>query len=623
MIFLTSRAQRFIALLLLSASLLLPQLAFGASADSKSALSFLTNNDNDNETFLPPDEAFKLTLVVINNTTIEAQFTVAPGHYLYRERISFSISEQKQPSVAITDVVLPAGELKNDSNFGEQAVFHNNFSGQITLANITSDAVNITAIYQGCSEKGLCYAPIKKILNVNLQTLNISSASDIETTNQIADDDKSTHLLKTGNIWLVVAGFFGAGLLLSLTPCVLPMIPILSSIIVGSKKNISKHYTFALSVAYVMGMALSYTLAGVAAGLSGNLLSQSLQNSWVLGASGLVFVLLALSMFGFYELKLPQRFEDKMLNATNRFKGGELLGVFVMGALSALIVSPCVAAPLAGALIYISQTQNVVLGGIALFALSIGMGVPLLLIGASAGQILPKTGAWMNGVRNFFGVLMIGMAIWLITPVIPIGVTFALWASLLIVTAVFLNALDPLPINQTPIHHRFAKFWKGIGIILLIMGLALMIGSVSGAKSLLQPLSGILTANKNITETTHLNFTRVKNVEALNAAITNANGQPVMLDFYADWCIACKELEAYTFSNRTVQAQLKDTLLLQIDVTQNSADDQALLKRFSLFGPPGIVFFDKQGQEISAVKTIGYQNAQDFLKTLARRDALL
>ncbi len=351
-----------------------------------------------------------------------------------------------------------------------------------------------------------------------------------------------------------------------------------------------KRYTFALSVAYVLGMALSYTLAGVAAGLSGNLLSQSLQNPWVLGASGLVFVLLALSMFGFYELKLPQRFEDKMLNASNRFKGGELVGVFVMGALSALIVSPCVAAPLAGALIYISQTQNVVLGGIALFALSIGMGVPLLLIGASAGQILPKTGAWMNGVRNFFGVLMIAMAIWLISPVIPTGVTFALWASLLIVTAVFLNALDALPAHLTPTHHRFAKFWKGIGIILLIIGFALMIGSVSGAKSLLQPLSGITLSGKSELQTSHLNFTRIHSLDSLNTHIADANGKPVMLDFYADWCVACKELEAYTFSDSSVQAQLKNTLLLQVDVTKNTPDDQALLKRFSLFGPPGIVF---------------------------------
>lgn len=597
-----------------------------AQTQTQSALSFLTgdNKANDSNAFLPPDVAFKLSLNAINANTLEAQFTVAPGHYLYRERIQFLVNAgtNKAPTPTIASIQLPKGELKNDANFGEQAVFHHDFSGQITLSQ-PLNSVSITAIYQGCSEKGLCYAPIKKILNVNLQVSRPKSDPANQTMTFDENDDQSASLLKTGNIWLVVAGFFGAGLLLSLTPCVLPMIPILSSIIVGSQKNLSKRYSFGLSVAYVLGMALSYTLAGVAAGLSGNLLSQSLQSPWVLGASGVVFVLLALSMFGFYELKLPQRFEANMLNATNRFKGGEMVGVFVMGALSALIVSPCVAAPLAGALIYISQTQNVVLGGVALFALSIGMGVPLLLIGASAGQLIPKAGAWMNGVRNFFGVLMLSMAIWLISPVIPLSVTFILWASLLIVTAIFLNALDPIPHYDSPSQHRFAKFRKGLGIVLLAFGLALVIGGLSGAKSLLHPLDGIMTSSKASDPSAHLTFTRVSTLEALNAKLANTQGQAVMLDFYADWCVACKELEAYTFSDPKVQAKLSNTLLLQVDVTANNANDQALLKRFNLFGPPGIVFFDQQGQEIKAIKTIGYQDAATFLKTLARRDAIM
>jgi thiol:disulfide interchange protein DsbD len=597
-----------------------------AQTQPPSALSFLTgdNKANDSNAFLPPDVAFKLSLNAINANTLEAQFTVAPGHYLYRERIQFLVNADANKALTptIASIHLPKGELKNDANFGEQAVFHHDFSGQITL-NKPSSTVSITAIYQGCSEKGLCYAPIKKIFNVNLQVSRQKSDPANPTISFDENDDQSASLLKTGNIWLVVAGFFGAGLLLSLTPCVLPMIPILSSIIVGSQKNLSKRYSFGLSVAYVLGMALSYTLAGIAAGLSGNLLSQSLQSPWVLGASGLVFVLLALSMFGFYELKLPQRFEANMLSATNRFKGGEMVGVFVMGALSALIVSPCVAAPLAGALIYISQTQNVVLGGVALFALSIGMGVPLLLIGASAGQLIPKAGAWMNGVRNFFGVLMLSMAIWLISPVIPLGVTFILWASLLIVTAIFLNALDPIPHHNSPSQHRFAKFCKGLGIVLLAFGLALVIGGLSGAKSLLHPLDGIMASNKGSVVTSRLTFTRVSTLEALNAKLANAQGQAVMLDFYADWCVACKELEAYTFSDPKVQAKLSNTLLLQVDVTANNANDQALLKRFNLFGPPGIVFFDQQGQEITAIKTIGYQDAATFLKTLARRDAIM
>lgn len=597
-----------------------------AQTQPPSALSFLTGDSktNDSTAFLPPDVAFKLSLNAINANTLEAQFTVAPGHYLYRERIQFIVNTDANKALTptIASIHLPKGELKNDANFGEQAVFHHDFSGQITLNN-PSSKVSITAIYQGCSEQGLCYAPIKKILNINLEVSRLKSDSANQTIIFDENDDQSASLLKTGNIWLVVAGFFGAGLLLSLTPCVLPMIPILSSIIVGSQKNLSKRYNFGLSVAYVLGMALSYTLAGVAAGLSGNLLSQSLQSPWVLGASGVVFVLLALSMFGFYELKLPQRFEANMLNATNRFKGGEMVGVFVMGALSALIVSPCVAAPLAGALIYISQTQNVVLGGVALFALSIGMGVPLLLIGASAGQLIPKAGAWMNGVRNFFGVLMLSMAIWLISPVIPLSVTFILWASLLIVTAIFLNALDPIPHYDSPSQHRFAKFCKGLSIVLLAFGLALVIGGLSGAKSLLHPLDRIMASSKASDTTTRLTFTRVSTLEALNAKLANTQGQAVMLDFYADWCVACKELEAYTFSDPKVQAKLSNTLLLQVDVTANNANDQALLKRYNLFGPPGIVFFNQQGQEITAIKTIGYQDAATFLKTLARRDAIM
>jgi thiol:disulfide interchange protein DsbD len=400
------------------------------------------------------------------------------------------------------------------------------------------------------------------------------------------------------------------------------MIPILSSIIVGSQSQQvkpSKLHAFGLSVAYVLGIALSYTLAGIAAGLSGNLLSQSLQNAWVLGASALIFVLLALSMFEFYELKLPQSFEEKMLNTSNRMKGGHFFGVFIMGALSALIVSPCVAAPLAGALIYIGQTHNVFLGGIGLFTLAIGMGMPLLLIGASAGSLLPKTGDWMNAVRNFFGVLMIGMAIWLISPVIPVSIQLGLWAVLLIVTAVYHNALDNLPVHAS----NFAKLWKGVAVILLICGIALFIGALSGAKSPLTPLSNFTISSAGQSKIlTSLPFTRIASIAELEQKLASSN-HPVMLDFYADWCVACKELEQLTFSNPKVQQQLKNTTLLQVDVTANSDEDKALLKRFGLFGPPGIAFFNDHGKEMTTLKTVGFLNADRFSATLARRDSCI
>jgi thiol:disulfide interchange protein DsbD len=593
-----------------------------AGETNKSTFNLLVDS-NSAEEFLPPDVAFKLNLNAVDAENIQASFTVAPGHYLYRERIKFEIPADKAGSAQIASITLPKGEIKDDPNFGKQEVYHHDFNANIKLANISGNELMIAATYQGCSEKGLCYAPIKKTIAVKLN--DISSNTAANTFNSSTDtnntDDVTTGLLKAGNLWLIIAGFFGAGLLLSMTPCVLPMIPILSSIIVGKPSqaaHASKLHNFGLSVAYVLGMALSYTLAGVAAGLSGNLLSQSLQNPWVLGSSALVFVFLACSMFGFYEIKLPDAFEDKVVSASNKLKGGKFLGVFVMGVLSALIVSPCVAAPLAGALIYIGQSQDVILGATALFALSLGMGVPLLLIGASAGSLLPKTGNWMNVVRNFFGVLMLGMAIWLISPVIPTGVQLALWATLLVVTAVYLHALDRLPEH----HDHFAKFWKGIAIILLVFGVALLIGALGGARSALQPLSFIANGNQQQSAPA-LNFTRINSVAELDKKLAEVKGQPVMLDFYADWCVACKELEAFTFSDLKVQQLLKDTVLLQADVTANSEDDDALLKRFALYGPPGIVFFNKNGEEIKSIRTVGFQNAERFTATLNKRNSHL
>ncbi|MDI1309012.1 MAG: protein-disulfide reductase DsbD [Methylotenera sp.] len=596
-----------------------------SSAENK--FSSFTNSlieTNSEDTFLSPDAAFQLDLSVKDAQTIQANFTVVSGYYLYKERIKFVLTPSTSAQIASVD--LPIAEIKNDKNFGKMEVYNHDFSAKINLVNIKNNVIKIAVTYQGCSEKGLCYAPMTKTFTVDLaDAKNIVSSPEKAAVVNVSNDnetDNTTKILKSGNLWLVIAGFFAAGLLLSLTPCMLPMIPILSSIIVGSQsKQIkpSKLHAFGLSVAYVLGMALSYTLAGIAAGLSGDLLSQSLQNAWVLGASALIFILLALSMFGFYELKLPQSFEDKMLNTSNKLKGGHFFGVFVMGALSALIVSPCVAAPLAGALIYIGQTHNVFLGGVGLFALAIGMGVPLLLIGASAGSLLPKTGNWMNAVSNFFGVLMLGMAIWLISPIIPVSIQLGLWAILLIVTAVYHSALDSLPAHAT----NFTKLWKGVAVVLLIFGVTLFVGALSGAKSALNPLSNFTLSSANQSKNpSQLNFTRVASIAELEQKLATTN-QPVMLDFYADWCVACKELEQFTFSDPKVQQQLKNTLLLQVDVTANSDEDKALLKRFGLFGPPGIAFFNAQGKEMTTLKTIGFQDAERFSTTLARRDSCI
>lgn len=599
--------------------------AIGAESNKSSMLNALI--DTGTEAFLPPEVAFKLDLKGIDASHIEANFLVQPKYYLYRERIKFEVVSPAD--IKIAKIALPNGDIKDDPNFGKQEVYHNDFKANIQLSAGTQSPVTINASYQGCSEKGLCYAPIKNsftlILPATASPTDLSAATNIASNSLSASNevDNTTQILKSGNLWLIIAGFFVAGLLLSFTPCVLPMIPILSSIIVGSQSkqvHPSRLHAFMLSVAYVLGMALSYTIAGVAAGLSGDLLSQSLQNAWVLGATALIFILLALSMFGFYELKLPQSFEDKLVVTTNKLKGGHFLSVFIMGALSALIVSPCVAAPLAGALIYIGQTHNVFLGGVGLFALAIGMGVPLLAIGASAGSLLPKTGNWMNSVRNFFGVIMLGMAIWLISPVIPINVQLMLWAALLIVTAVYHNALDQLPTHAS----NFARVGKGAAVITLIFGIALLIGALSNAKSVFQPLSGFSFASaQQQNKLPPLAFTRITNVAELDQKLAEANGQPVMLDFYADWCVACKELEALTFSHPQVQQLLKNTTLLQVDVTANTDEDKALLKRFGLFGPPGIAFFNQHGQEMTTLKTVGFQNADRFSATLARRDSCI
>jgi thiol:disulfide interchange protein DsbD len=324
-------------------------------------------------------------------------------------------------------------------------------------------------------------------------------------------------------------------------------------------------------------------------------------------------------MFGFYELKLPSFIENKFLNWNQRFKGGSYLSDFVMGALSALIISPCVAAPLAGALLYISKTHDVVLGGVALFSLSLGMGAPLLAIGASAGTILPKAGAWMNAVRNVFGVLMLGVAVWLIAPVIPMAVQMALWAALLIVPAILMHAIDPLPTDAKPI----LRFWKGIAIMMLVAGLTVLVGAFSNAKSPLQPLSGILAKSGTPSTQSTLDFKRIKNIAELDAQLKAANGKPVMLDFYADWCVACKELEQFTFSDSRVQTALKDTVLLQIDMTNNTEEDKVLLAQFNLFGPPGIVFFNAQAQEEKSLKVVGFKNADTFIQILNQRGSCL
>ncbi|MBA2689360.1 MAG: protein-disulfide reductase DsbD, partial [Burkholderiales bacterium] len=368
---------------------------------------------------------------------------------------------------------------------------------------------------------------------------------------------------------------------------------------------------FVLSISYVLGMALTYAAAGVAAGLTGSMLAAALQNGWVLGAFALVFVLLSLSMFGLYELRMPALIQGRAHFLSNRLSGGKLAAVFGMGALSALIVSPCVAAPLAGALLYISQSRDVLLGGTALFALALGMGVPLLVVGISAGELLPRAGAWMDAIKRLFGVLLLAVAVWIVSPVIPMLWQMLAWATLLIVSAIFLRALDPLP----PAAGGFPRLAKGAGIIALVAGVAILVGALSGSRDILQPLA-LMRGGRNI-EKVELEFERVGTLSQLEKRLREVKG-PVMLDFYADWCVSCKEMEQFTFRDSRVAQRLNGMVLLQVDVTRNTAEDQALLKHFGLFGPPGIIFFNPQGREIRGLRVIGYQPADRFLLTVDR-----
>ncbi len=584
----------------------------------------------DEEEFLPVDKAFVVDVKALDARTLLVRLSPADGYYLYRDKIKFSLIPLDQ--AVIDKVVLPRGEPKQDPNFGLSEIFHSPVQARIQLRRsgpAPASDLTLTVGFQGCSDKGLCYSPVTQQHAITVAALASPASAETSIDNAAlplaavsaaqplagyAEDARIAGLLKTGNFWLVMVSFVGFGLLLSLTPCVLPMIPILSALIAGQGKELTRKRGLALSATYVLGMAVAYATAGVLAGLSGSLLSAALQNAWVLGSFAGIFVLLSLSMFGFYELQLPASWQTRASAASNRLRGGRFAGVFLMGALSAVIVGPCVAAPLAGALLYVSQSRDVLLGGAALFAMALGMGVPLMIIGASAGALLPRTGAWMQGVKNFFGVLLLGAAVWMISPLIPVLAQMLLWSALLIISGIYLHAIDPLPVAAS----GFRKLWKGIGVIALLLGIALLVGGLSGGRDLFQPLSGF--GMRTQASDLHTPFIRVTSVADLDQALA-ATTKPVMLDFYADWCVSCKEMERFTFRQEEVKNRMGSMLLLQADVTANTAQDGALLQRFGLFGPPGIVFFDRAGREIKDLRVIGYRSAEGFLPVLERAAA--
>ena len=577
--------------------------------------------------FLNPQVAFQPQGVRIDAHTVEVRYTIAKGYYLYKDRFKFAAE-----GVTFAKPVLPAGKLKKDENFGDVEVYFNEVAIRLNAeSGVRLEKLQVLdATSMGCADGGICYPPQTQMVEIKEVASTAAASSTTSTTTAGAaapagnEQDRIAALFKNASLFWILLSFFGFGLLLSLTPCMLPMLPILSGIIVGHGHHVSRGRAFGLSLAYVLGMAFTYAAIGVAAGFTGTLLSSAFQNVWVLSAFGLTFVVLSLSMFGFYELQMPTFLQSKLSDEANHQKPGNYYGVATMGAISALIVGPCVAAPLAGALLYIGQTGDAALGGAALFTLALGMGVPLLAVGVSAGHFMPKTGPWMEAVKKVFGVVLLGTAVWFVTPVIPLWVQMLAWASLLIVPAIFLHALDPLPPHANGWH----RFWKGIGVLMLLYGGALLIGTLSGSRDPLQPLQN-LSANSRSAPSGKASvslsgavehgtpYLKVASLAELDARV-KAAGKPVLLDFYADWCVSCKEMERFTMSDPMIRARLENFVLLQADVTANTAADAALLKRFGLFGPPGIIFFDASGHELASPRVVGFQSAEAFGQELDR-----
>jgi len=679
------------------------------------------------DAFLDPVQAFKLSARVLDAKRLEVRFDIAPGYYLYRDKLT---ATSPVPGVTLSTLEVPPGKVKFDENFGKNVEYFRDsvlMVLPVQAGEVRSFTVDVGN--QGCADKGLCYPPMKRPLTVSADASGLTKVSFAtptakapqggmlsrllgdgptaeaapvvsesvppaakapdratvsETANTLASPAASTSLdllasdparpaavgadavtassksdsasgassgpatpqaaasaaelsgadaqfsqaLASRKLLTVAGVFLVAGLLLAFTPCVLPMLPILSSIILGQNERVSKARGFSLALSYSLGMAIVYTGFGIAAALAGSGLGAYLQNAWVLGAFGLLMVVLALSMFDVYDLQMPQALHNGLSGWSSRFQGGQYAGVFIMGGLSAAIVSPCIAAPLAGALVYIGQTRDVTLGGVALFSLAMGMSVPLLLVGVSAG-VLPRSGGWMKQVKHLFGVLMLGLALWIVAPVVPVWFVMLGTAVLLLATAVYLGAFEPLNGHMNP----GRTMTKGVGLALALAAAVQLVGVASGGRDLLQPLGhfglpsaraaeGAATSSAAVPVSGELHFKPIASLQALDAAV-KASATPVMVDFYADWCVACKEFERFTLTDSRVRSKLAGMTLLRADVTANNEQDRALMRKYHLFGPPAMLFIPAGGEEAAGTRVIGYKSASEFLDHLARIEPLL
>lgn len=590
----------------------LPALAAAGTAGSPA---WLAGDGAPADQPLPAGDAFVPSVEVIDPFNLRISFAIADGYYLYRHMLGVSSgSADVQPG----EPLLGPGEPKWDEEYGDTLVFYRQAVMEVPLSRRgpASTRFEFLLEYQGCKEDSICYPPMSREFVVLLPDADLSAAPAAPAPGVPAqsEQDRLSGLIASGSILTVMALFAGLGLLLAFTPCVLPMVPILSGIIVGQGPDVTTRRAFLLSLTFVLGMAVTYTAAGAAFAAAGQQIQGLLQQTWVIvGVAGL-FVLLALAMFGFYDLQIPSSWQTRLNAMSGRQRGGSYYGAAIMGMISALVVSTCVTPPLVAALAVIAQAGDVLRGALALFALSIGMGLPLLIIGTSAGRLLPRAGAWMNAVKAIFGVLLLGVAVWMLERILPGPVTLALWAVLLVVAGVFLGAFHVLDHAATPAR----QLGKGLGVIALIYGAALLIGALAGNDNPWQPLRFALPATASGTQQAGNDFRLIKSVADLERELDAARsaGQPVMLDFYADWCVSCKEMERYTFSDATVQDTMSRIVLLKADVTRVDADDQALMQRFGIVGPPTIVFFGTDGSERRNFRLVGFKPAADFLAHL-------
>ncbi len=625
-------------------------------------------NAGDSGTLLRPSEAFVPSVVSAGDGQISIRWLIEPGYYLYRDKIDFNLVNANDASVAEFDV--DRGVMQNDAYFGDVEILREVAGARINLTNSESlSSATLQIKSQGCADIGVCFPPettelpiafantgnanvvamidgnttkpeltaitdstssqgsTQTNVNTNVQTNTAESASAIESVSAsantqvalpVTEQDKLTRLLEAGNLGFIALAFYGAGLLLAFTACMYPMIPILSSLIVGQGNKLSTTKAFSLSLVYIMSMASVFAIVGILVGLSGYNIQPLFQNPWVLSAFAGLFVLLALSMFGLFQLQMPSAIQSKVSEISNKQQGGSFTGVAVMGMLSALIVGPCVTPPLVAALAYIAKTGDATIGGIALFAIGIGMGTPLLFIGTSLGRFMPKAGGWMETTQRIFGVVLLAVAIYLMSRFLPGNVIMFMFATLAIFTGVYFGATDRLDSTS----RGTQRLGKSVGLVALVYGVVLMVGALAGNTSMLSPLKGVIgqqaagVGGSAVEE--HVSFKRIKSLADLDNELMSAKAQnrPVMLDFYADWCVSCKEMEAFTFPDSRVKEQLADAVLIQADVTKNDEEDKALLKQFELFGPPAIILYDRTGTELSAGRVVGYMPADKFSQHL-------